>query len=793
MRRTPIALVLLIPLACASPETSRESADNATTPPAAPEVQDPPRTAAAEDEPVEAVGSSAAETTRQLLPTPGPDEPPVLAALDPWFTAPPLSEALAAWEHDNRRAAIDAFQQFAASRADDPRAIPARFYAAWLMAEEDDKAAIPLFERLADEWPLMADIALVRAAELIASSGSEDAREAALATLDRIPADSIHKGRALALRSELLGRSPEGRAAAKKALEEAVALVPEHLPVESWLELIALRAKAGDEDATNEARLEVAIRFARDEAGREVMGELAIGRLTPAQRLRLGRALFNAYRHRAMRRVIGRLNAPKEIACEAWLLLGRAAERRKRKDDDALEKAFGYYEKALDCTGEVRAWATFLGGRARLPSKRREGRKLLRLHADEFPDRSTADDALLLLAQSEKGSSRTTRALMATLKKYPRGDMADAVAWGIVGPHVEARNWNKVLETTGKILEITPDDVDGRHPGRYRYWRGRALWELDDQDAARAEWRRVFQDNPLSWYSLLAFSRLSADGGTDTLVPETADAVGPPDLRVSAGLWREVHFRRALEWARLSGSNYDRPSPFLEMVERELDAVPAESRPEGDAWTWTRIEVEQLGGGYPSSMRQARRLEAARDLSFPVGAAARPWKLAYPRPYSDYVTHWASERELDPFWIWAVMRVESNFDPRAVSWAEAIGLMQIIMSTARGLVRDTDHKATRENLMRPAIAVELGTKFLRSLLKRHKVLPLASAGYNAGGGSVSKWRRQFGDVEIDEFVERIPFPEAHSYTKSVSQTWARYRWLYGGEIPTLDLQPVGPP
>ena len=79
------------------------------------------------------------------------------------------------------------------------------------------------------------------------------------------------------------------------------------------------------------------------------------------------------------------------------------------------------------------------------------------------------------------------------------------------------------------------------------------------------------------------------------------------------------------------------------------------------------------------------------------------------------------------------------------------------------------------------------------LLGRHKVVPLASAGYNAGGGAVAKWRKQFGDVDVDEFVERIPYREAHLYAKSVTQTLARYRWLYQGEVMALDLAPVGTP
>jgi soluble lytic murein transglycosylase len=115
------------------------------------------------------------------------------------------------------------------------------------------------------------------------------------------------------------------------------------------------------------------------------------------------------------------------------------------------------------------------------------------------------------------------------------------------------------------------------------------------------------------------------------------------------------------------------------------------------------------------------------------------------------------------------------------------------LPTAQNLARGTEHAPTRENLMRPAVAIELGTKFLARLLGRHKVVPLASAGYNAGGGAVAKWRKQFGNVDIDEFVERIPYREAHLYAKSVTQTLARYRWLYEGELFTLDLQPVGAP
>lgn len=781
MRHPTLAVLLASSAlaACAAPETKRELANGAADAlgPSVGPTGDGPKSAHVEAPPPPV--------------TPGPEAPPVLDTLTPWFTEPPLSEALAAFEGDDREQAVALFDAFSLAHPEDPRALPARFYAAWLLAERDPAEASQRFATLALDWPLMSDIALLRAAELMPADNDGNAK--ALALLDRMPDDSAHHGRALVVRTERLGAGGDaGREAARLALEEAASHAPDRLLPESWKALAELRTEAAKAQA---AWLELAVRFPSDALGREALGQLTPSKLAPPARLKLARALFDAGRYEAMRGVIGTMSArgkvPGDEVCQAWILLGRAAERKKKDDDQALTKAFDLYKKALACEGGPRADATFLGGRARLPSNPKEGRKLLQAHVKEFPERSTADDALLLLAESDKRPKAAMKSLLTTLRRYPQGDMADAVAWDLVGPPVEARNWKEVEKTTGQVLEIAPDDLPARHSGRYRYWHARALWELGDKDEAKAEWRTVFKDNPLSYYAVLAWSRLGGEAG---LVPDGGgDAVGPPDLRVAGALWRDVHFRRAVEWARLSGSRYDRTPPFLDMIDRELERVAADARPQGDDWAWAKVSVQQLGGGYARSMRAARTLESASALPFPVGLAALPWKLAYPRPFAGEVTRWASERALDANWVWSIMRVESNFDPEVVSWANAIGLMQIILPTAKSLARDTDIDPTRENLMRPAVALELGTKYLAKLLGRHKVVPLASAGYNAGGGAVAKWRKQFGDVEVDEFVERIPYREAHLYAKSVTQTLARYRWLYQGEMMALDLAPVGAP
>ena len=187
-------------------------------------------------------------------------------------------------------------------------------------------------------------------------------------------------------------------------------------------------------------------------------------------------------------------------------------------------------------------------------------------------------------------------------------------------------------------------------------------------------------------------------------------------------------------------------------------------------------------------------MEPHFGASWPVGYHRRLWEIAHPRGFRDLVEGWANKRSIDPHWIWSIIREESGFNPDVESWANAIGLMQIILPTAKSLVRGTDHKPTPDNLRRPEVAIELGSKYLAKLLRQHPVLPLASSGYNAGGGAVKRWRREFGDVELDLFVERIPYREARGYAKRVTRSVARYTWLYGGErMLPLDLSPPGPP
>jgi soluble lytic murein transglycosylase len=135
---------------------------------------------------------------------------------------------------------------------------------------------------------------------------------------------------------------------------------------------------------------------------------------------------------------------------------------------------------------------------------------------------------------------------------------------------------------------------------------------------------------------------------------------------------------------------------------------------------------------------------------------------------------------------WAIMREESSFYPRAESFANALGLTQLMSRTAQ---RFAKWPVTREALFDPDKNVEVGSQFLAFLLEHYEgMVPLVISGYNAGEGGVDRWLHERGDLELDEFIETIPFDETRGYTKRVLASYLAYAWLYQSDKPVPSIK-----
>jgi soluble lytic murein transglycosylase len=172
--------------------------------------------------------------------------------------------------------------------------------------------------------------------------------------------------------------------------------------------------------------------------------------------------------------------------------------------------------------------------------------------------------------------------------------------------------------------------------------------------------------------------------------------------------------------------------------------------------------------------------------SYPDYAQMKPeelsreeWDIFYQLTNWDLIKQWAAARNLDKYQIAGFIRQESVFSPRAKSGANAYGLMQLLIPTARTLAKSDGLTIgiDAESLYQPALNIQLGTKFIRQLFDRFGRVEYVACAYNAGPNRVPQWTSTLPS-EIDEFVEEIPFKETKGYVRGVVRNSAQYRRLY---------------
>lgn len=153
-------------------------------------------------------------------------------------------------------------------------------------------------------------------------------------------------------------------------------------------------------------------------------------------------------------------------------------------------------------------------------------------------------------------------------------------------------------------------------------------------------------------------------------------------------------------------------------------------------------------------------------------------KINYPQKYSEYVEKYAKEFQVDEELIYAMIKAESNFKEEAVSSKEALGLMQILESTAYEVAEELELEITKEEILNPEINICLGTKYISNLIKRYGNIELAIASYNAGIGNVDSWIEK-GTIQKDGTdIENIPFKETNNYVRKVLRDYEIYKEQY---------------
>lgn len=305
---------------------------------------------------------------------------------------------------------------------------------------------------------------------------------------------------------------------------------------------------------------------------------------------------------------------------------------------------------------------------------------------------------------------------------------------------------------------------------------GVAALAAGDAKAAAEIWRSVIDREPLSFAALLSASRLRAVGQGQ-----------PPPIHPGPDAGREPLVVALPRTARL-------------LHELGLEA---------DAEDWLADNEDGIALGFGPRAAEARcalygNLDRARRLyrvgqrhapvelvmSSPSSSTRWAWSCLFPRPYAEEVAETERRESIPRGLIHAVMRQESGFNPDARSPVGALGLMQLMPSTARKTAARFKLEGLDNRLAAPAANLRLGAAYLALLLRTFDgSVPLSVAAYNAGPKAVGAWLSHAAQMDLDVFVAQIPYRETRRYVWRVVGNYARYEHLAGGldGIPAVEL------
>jgi soluble lytic murein transglycosylase len=381
------------------------------------------------------------------------------------------------------------------------------------------------------------------------------------------------------------------------------------------------------------------------------------------------------------------------------------------------------------------------------------GRTILRSLSTAYPNDTSAASALLLLADLATDDNRDEDArqtLLALLKRFPTGRHATNARFragmiAYIGGNKKA--------AAAEFDSLVARDANSSEALAAGYWAGRSYSTLGDNTKARARWTSVIKQDPLSYYSVLAAKRLN----TTLVTPNKSAAAYPHIAAIDSAT------------ARVAA---------LKDVGMEVEAGFENDKLFRDALS-DPTRVVATASALAGTDQASRSIALGKRALDDIGPTPANYRLYFPVLERETLISSSKENGLDPVLVAALIRQESNFNPRATSPAGARGLMQLMPDVGQGLASSKGIAPwNAEMLYDPAVNIKLGTAHLKALVRKYPEVVKQLAAYNAGESRVEKWSTKTGAADPEVFTERIPFVETRDYVRIILRNRAYYDALY---------------
>jgi soluble lytic murein transglycosylase len=494
--------------------------------------------------------------------------------------------------------------------------------------------------------------------------------------------------------------------------------------------------------------------------------------LTPAERKMHADSLFNAKQYGEAEAEYHELEKDKDglsqgdrDALEIYVAVCDLRLKRLTKSD--VEK--------LPVTGDdSAALKMYLQSElARNEGKTDEHDALVEKMEQQYPQSRWLEEALysggnmyLLKAQDEKAVAMYE----ALCDRFPRSTYAPNAHWHAAWLSYRMRHYPEAARLMEEQITRYPGGAE--IPGAL-YWRGRMYEDVEHNFGQAVNYYQALNEAYInSYYAMLGRQRIAVLGKQAVVAPARELAAVRPveDLELTDVMpENDPHLIKARLLANAALNEYIRPEIQLSPTSSEWGAL-------------AEAEIYQTFGESSRAL-QAMKRSHIPFLSLPVDDVPMAyWEIAFPRPYWAALQNDAQEHGLDPYLVAALIRQESEFNPGAVSRANAYGLMQLLPSVGKSLARQEGQKHFSTNeLLDPTENLALGTLDLRKSIDRYSgQIEYALAAYNAGDTPVHQWVNAGNYKDMPEWVESIPYTETREYVQSILRNRELYRAVYTG-------------
>lgn len=375
---------------------------------------------------------------------------------------------------------------------------------------------------------------------------------------------------------------------------------------------------------------------------------------------------------------------------------------------------------------------------------------------------------------------------------YSEGEDFEYVLNSLVVSRASKNQWNELIQSLRHYLDQQAlVSLDQRPVGNMAFslfWLGRAYVSQGQPEMAKEMWRRLAAEYYSTFYGAMGHFLLERTGGkVYALEPSRVSGFKFESLLTSLSAKQKRVVAKTTQLLRAG---------LYEQARCEVDEINTQEKNNWDLQL-VRALLLHTSGSWLEAIKLYDAMPRSVRNSLPVGFE----RILFPRRYSDLVQTYSSKLGIDADLVFAVMRQESVFAKEAMSPVGAMGLMQLMPTTAALEITKLPHNYVTSDqraviqkvpgdgliLFDPEVNVPLGVHHLARLLQLYKSPVFALTAYNASPAATIKWKKTIATDDLLTFIERIPYKETRAYVKLIMRNYFYYKRWYG---PSRELKEI---